>query len=240
MTIETTSARVSVYIDGFNLYKGLLASHPSLKWLDLIQLSKLLASEKLITSVCYFTAEIAPLTTSDQAPARQKLYLRTLEVSGVKVIKGIFRADPRWMPIHDPSLEEFTRPEIFESAAKSEALKNAPSDANNLRVLVTKFEEKRSDVNLASYLLRDIYERRITHAVVVSGDTDLATAIKFGVDAGCHISVYIPRRSNASMSLQKAASYVGWLKISILEQAQFPKAVISPKGKPLVRPEEWS
>lgn len=240
MTIQHRDARVGVYIDGFNLYKGLLKAHPELKWLDLFQLARHLAPAKEIVEVCYFTAEIAPMQPGDQAPARQKLYLRTLEVSGVKVIKGKFRADPRWMPLNDRSLEEFIRPELFTKQAKRDALDKLPDPAQELRALVTKYEEKRSDVNLAAHLLRDVYEQRITHAVVISGDTDLTTAIQFGVDAGCHISVYIPRRSNESMALQKAASYIGWLKTASLEQAQFQNSVISPKGKPLVRPKEWA
>lgn len=240
MTIEHSDARVGVYVDGFNLYKGLLEAHPELKWLDLCQLARELAPGKEIIDVCYFTAEIAPMQSHDQAPARQKLYLRTLEVSGVRVIKGKFRADPRWMPVNDKSLEEFTRPELFTRQARRDALEKLSDSVRNLRALVTKYEEKRSDVNLAAHLLRDVYEQRITHAVVISGDTDLTTAIQFGVDAGCHISVYIPRRSNESMALQKAASYIGWLKTAILERSQFPNSVISPKGKPLVRPKEWT
>lgn len=240
MTNGFQDARVGVYVDGFNLYKGLLAAHPQLKWLDLRMLAHLLAPGKIIHDVYYFTAEISPLWPGDQAPARQKLYLRTLEVSDVRVIKGKFRDDPRWMPVRDKGLDEFTRPEIFDRETKRAALKLLDAPFNDLQTLVTKYEEKRSDVNLASYLLRDIYEKRISHAIVLSGDTDLTTAIKFGIEAGCHISVYIPKRSNTSSVLQESASYIAWLKTSTLEASQFKRSVLSPKGKPLIRPEEWS
>lgn len=240
MTIEPKDARVGVYIDGFNLYKGILLDHPRFKWLDLHALAKLLSPEHEIESVYYFTAEIAPLRAGDQAPARQKLYLRTLEVSGVKVVKGKFRADLRWMPFGDSSLQNFTRPELFSRISKRRALRVIRHADFTPQVLVTKFEEKRSDVNLASYLLRDVFQKQITHAIVISGDTDLTTAIRFAVKAGCHVSVIIPRRSNSSAALQGVASYVGWLKPTTLEQAQFPRAVLSPRGKPLLRPEEWT
>ncbi len=38
---------------------------------------------------------------------------------------------------------------------------------------VYQFEEKGSDVNLASYLLRDSYSKRIDIAFIVTGDSDL-------------------------------------------------------------------
>lgn len=232
--------RVSLYVDGFNLYKGLLIDHPEFKWLDLNKLAKLLSPEKEVVDVYYFTAEIKPQRSDDLAPFRQKLYLRTLEVSGVKVIKGKFRADPRWMPVSDRSLTDFSRPDVFHKLEKERVARQFFGSREDFEVLVTKYEEKRSDVNLAAHLMRDIYEKRITHAVVISGDTDLTTAIAFGVAAGCHISVFIPRRSNESMALQDAASYVGWIKAWMLESAQLPRTVISPKGKPLIRPKEWT
>lgn len=240
MTNERPDARVGVYIDGFNLYKGILLDHPQLKWLDLNALARLLSPEDEVSDVYYFTAEIAPLRAGDQAPARQKLYLRTLEVSGVTVVKGKFRTDSRWMPIGDVSLRQFTSPEIFGRISKWFATRSIKAFESVPRVLVTKFEEKRSDVNLASYMLRDVFQKQITHAIVISGDTDLTTAIRFAVTAGCHVSVIIPRRSNSSAALQEAASYVGWLKPTTLEKAQFPRAVLSPRGKPLLRPEEWT
>ena len=240
MTIDDSASRVGVYIDGFNLYKGILLDHPQLKWLDLNALARLLSPDNEVTEVYYFTAEIAPMREGDQAPARQKLYLRTLEVSGVNVVKGKFRADSRWMPIGDVSLRQFTRPEMFGRMSKWRAARSIRPLENVPRVMVTKFEEKRSDVNLASHMLRDVFQHGFTHAIVISGDTDLTTAIKFAVAAGCHVSVFIPRRSNASAALQGVASYVGWLKTSTLEEAQFPRAVLSPRGKPLLRPQEWT
>jgi uncharacterized LabA/DUF88 family protein len=240
VTNDNNGPRVGVYIDGFNLYKGILLDYPQLKWLDLKALAKLLSPENDIGDLYYFTAEIAPLKSGDLAPARQKLYLRTLEVSGVNVVKGKFRADSRWMPIGDVTLNQFTRPELFGWISKRFATRAIKIAENVPRVLVTKFEEKRSDVNLASFLLRDVFQNGLTHAIVISGDTDLTTAIRFAVDAGCHVSVIIPRRSNASAALQNVASYVGWLKPSTLEQAQFPRSVLSPRGKPLLRPKEWT
>jgi uncharacterized LabA/DUF88 family protein len=232
--------RVSLYVDGFNLYKGLLIDHPEFKWLDLNKLAKLLSPEKEVVDVYYFTAEIKPQRPDDLAPFRQKLYLRTLEVSGVKVIKGKFRADPRWMPVRDRTLSEFTRPDIFRRRAKAHGLRRLSRTKDAFDVLVTKYEEKQSDVNLASHLLRDVYEGRVTHAMVISGDTDLTTAIRFSVEAGCHVSIYIPARNNASAALTEVASYLGWLKLSSLEASQLPPTVISPKGKPLIRPSDWA
>lgn len=240
MALENQQARVSIYVDGFNLYKGALQSNSHLKWLNIVKLASFLAPEKLLVEAMYFTAEIAPTFTGDKAPDRQKLYLRALEISGTTVVKGNFRVDPRWMPIHDQLLTTFTRPEAFSAKSKLAAAKVFTTAVGPAQTLVTKFEEKRSDVNLASHLLRDVYESKITHAIVVSGDTDLTTAIKFASAAGCHVSVIIPSRHMESASLQGVANYVAWLKSSTLGQCQLDRVLISPRGKQIIRPQEWA
>ncbi len=45
-------------------------------------------------------------------------------------------------------------------------------------VEVIKTEEKGSDVNLAVHLIHDAYQNRYESAVIVSGDSDLVTAVQ--------------------------------------------------------------
>jgi uncharacterized LabA/DUF88 family protein len=46
------------------------------------------------------------------------------------------------------------------------------------RVWVDKTEEKGSDVNLASHLLRDAYTKRFEVAVLITNDSDLAEPVR--------------------------------------------------------------
>jgi uncharacterized LabA/DUF88 family protein len=91
--------RISVYIDGFNLYHSTLQhTHPDCRWLDLWELSKRLINPKTeeITAVNYFSA----LTT--WIPERAKkhlLYIHALRTVGVKEILGKFNLRDRKCPL---------------------------------------------------------------------------------------------------------------------------------------------
>ena len=91
--------RVSVYIDGFNLYHSTLQNtHPDFRWLNLMELSKRLINPKNeeILTVYYFSA----LTT--WIPDRAKkhlLYIHALRTVGVKDILGKFSLRERKCPL---------------------------------------------------------------------------------------------------------------------------------------------
>jgi uncharacterized LabA/DUF88 family protein len=91
--------RVSVYIDGFNLYHSTLQhAHPDCRWLNLLELSKRLINPETeeISAVCYFSA----LTT--WIPERAKkhlLYIHALRSVGVKDILGKFSLRERKCPL---------------------------------------------------------------------------------------------------------------------------------------------
>ena len=71
------SFRTNVYIDGFNFYYGCLKGKNHLKWLNFIQLSKLILgtnpnfSNSAINKVYFFTA----LVKNTQKKQRQNIYL---------------------------------------------------------------------------------------------------------------------------------------------------------------------
>ncbi len=71
------AARVTVYVDGFNLYYGLLVPNPAWKCLDLAALARAIRPGAT-TSVRYFTAKVRP--TPDPGPSDlQRLYLKAIE-----------------------------------------------------------------------------------------------------------------------------------------------------------------
>ncbi len=78
--------RTIVYIDGFNLYYGVLKGTPY-KWLDLQKLCSLLLPNHEILSIKYFTARV-----SGKSSVTQDVYLRALKsyISNIEVYYGHF------------------------------------------------------------------------------------------------------------------------------------------------------
>jgi uncharacterized LabA/DUF88 family protein len=88
--------RVAFYIDGFNLYFGLLEQNADLKWLDVRSLCEnYLQPNQEITSCKYFTARI---NNDQQKQRRQNTYLEALETTEIEIIYGKYhtRAQTCW------------------------------------------------------------------------------------------------------------------------------------------------
>ena len=80
-----------VYIDGYNLYFGLLKGTPW-KWLDLRRFAEALVAGRFeIIEVRYFTAPIKTHPVDLAATERQNAYVQALlTLLGVKVVQGIY------------------------------------------------------------------------------------------------------------------------------------------------------
>ena len=70
-----------VYVDGFNLYYGSLKNTPY-KWLNLLELSRLLLPKHEILKIKYFTAKVSPHPYNLNCHKRQYAYMRALESLG--------------------------------------------------------------------------------------------------------------------------------------------------------------
>lgn len=87
--------RVSVYIDGFNLYHGLKehSKARAYRWLNLWSLSEsLLLPGHQLERVVYFTS-LPPW--NQQKIARHQVYMDALRSTGVMVVEGRFQKDTR-------------------------------------------------------------------------------------------------------------------------------------------------
>jgi len=144
----------TVYIDGFNLYYGALRGTPY-KWLDLKALCQRILPKDEISQIRYFTARVSARPDDPQQAQRQQVYLRALATLPlVSIHYGHFLTHTVRMPLAHPR-------------------RGRPRTA-----LVIKTEEKGSDVNLASHLLLDAFQRNCNTAVVVSNDSDLRVPIR--------------------------------------------------------------
>lgn len=217
--------RTNVYVDGFNLYYRLLKDNPRLKWLDLKALSEaILQPQNLIQSVRYYTARVSgrfdPL-----APARQQIYLDALRtVPEITVHLGNFLLSKPWAGlVHPPQMRGGNVPQFI-----------APYP---VVAKVWKTEEKGSDVNLASHLLRDAYTGNFDVAAVLSNDTDLVEPIRIVTqELGLPVGLLAPVPKPAT-GLAHVATFVRHIRIQHLQASQFPDSIA---GTTLTRPQTWN
>ena len=196
--------RTNIYIDGFNLYYGLLKRTPY-KWLDLGKLCALLLPHDNIQSIKFFTANVSARPHDQQLPIRQQTYFRALKtIPNLSIILGHFLTHSVPMPLTD-----------------SNPVK---------RVWVDKTEEKGSDVNLATHLLRDGFQGAFDTAVIISNDSDLTEPVKvIRQDLNLSVGILNPHERH-SKTLQRHATFVKRIRQSHLVDSQFPNPLTDSKG----------
>jgi hypothetical protein len=207
-------ARVNVYIDGFNLYYG-IKKWPAYKWLNIVEMLDSLFPNDEVALTRYFTANVKG-KMDPRTPQRQNAYLRALGTLAprLEVRTSRFLVNPVWMPLAHP----------------------VPGDPDTVEVIKT--EEKGSDVNLATYLLLDAFERSCEMAVVVSNDSDLREPIRIVQAAPFDLPVTVMnpfRRFKAEMAAGRHLN----LKVADVRDHQFPDQVLLANGKTVTRPTKW-
>jgi len=218
--------RTYVYIDGFNLYYRAL-KNSQYKWLDLEKLCfSLLAEGTPIGKIKYFTARIKAKTNSFNASDRQGIYLKALE-SRCGLLE---RIDGEY---YIRQKKRQLRKAIF-CKQDSECIAITEKEL----VHVYEPQEKQTDVNIASHMIHDTWLDLYDQAILITNDTDLATALKF-------VSIDCPGKPSKRIGLinpskdgQQAGSlrrYSDWEK-SIsdfhLKKSQFPDEIAANIRKP--------
>lgn len=220
--------RTYVYVDGFNLYYRMLKSRPSMKWLNPKALAEaVLSAGHSIERVNYYTARVSSRAHDPDAPARQAVYLNALEsVPEIALHEGNFLTKPVWMPLVQPPL---AKPDGYAWALPAPEV-----------VQVMKSEEKGSDVNLGSHLVRDAFTNAFDTAVVITNDSDLTEPVRIATqEAGKRVGILVPVR-NPTASLIAAASFHLHIRSGHLARAQFPDPIHSPDGSVIAKPTSWA
>ena len=209
-----SGSRVIVYIDGFNLYYGVLKFSRD-KWLDIARYFELLRPHDSIQRIRYFTA-----LSSDGKSQDQLTYLKALETRPmVNTILGRYKKKSVKCLVQTCSVIQ--RDRIFKSQ-----------------------EEKRTDVNIAVSMLDDAYQNLCDHLIVVSGDSDLVPAVNMVKSRfpSKEVTVYVPSRSpvrGAAVELRAAADKHRDLPLNLLKIAQLPASVPDGSGGFIVKPATW-
>ncbi|NTW84346.1 MAG: NYN domain-containing protein [Chlorobiaceae bacterium] len=199
--------RVQVYIDGFNLYFGMLeAGYDHCKWLNLNLLAKnLLKPNQELVCVKYFTSRVSD---NPDKQKRQTTYIEALESEGVHILYGQYQRN---------TIECKRCGNIWAS-----------------------YNEKMTDVNIATQLLIGAYQDLYDMAMLISGDSDLVPPIRHVHALFPLKRVFVafpPKRHNQSVALAaKGSLTIGRKK---LVESQFSETVIKRDGFILKKPADW-
>lgn len=204
--------RVSVYIDGFNLYNGLKeAKLQRFYWLDVRRLSEnLLRPNQSLEAVRYFTARIHSDPKDPDKSVRQDTFLDALGMlPDVHIHYGYY------MP--------------------------KQGSCRKCGATWPTFEEKKTDVNIAVELLCDATDNAFDTAIIISGDSDLAGPVE-AVRKRCSnkrvIVAFPPKRVSQQLKQLANTSFVIGRKK--FKDSQLPSRIKKPDGYVLTRPPTWN
>jgi len=205
-------AIANIYIDGFNLYYGALKRTPY-KWLDLSKLAQTMLPSDTIQEIHYFTARVSARPYNLTSAHDQSLYVRALKtIPNLHIQYGHFLTHS--VPMYLTGV--------------------VPAQ----KVWVDKTEEKGSDVNLASHLLRDAYGKRFELAVLVTNDSDLAEPVRIVVrEVSLPIGILNPHQFH-SRELRQYATFIKRIRQADLAASQFPRTLTDRKGT-FAKPVGW-
>ena len=213
-----------VYIDGYNLYYGLLKGSPSSKWLNLRALASAMFKEKHeILSIKYFTARVRTYPHDTAAEERQKIYLQALAAfGGVEIIEGFYSKKKAWLPHVN---------------GKCKACEESHAGMAH----VVKLEEKRSDVNLAVAVLVDAMRSDADCFVLITGDADQSgTVYALRREFGKTVLVFNPHIA-ISEHLKRAATYYKHIPRDLPAKCQLPEVIpVGTHGRTIHRPAAWA
>lgn len=207
--------KTRIYIDGFNLYFGVLKGTQN-KWLNPVEaVRRHLNPHHVIAGTKYFTAKLNPRPQDPDQPLRQETYLRALRtLPDFEIFYGHFLTKNVRMPLVSP-----------------------PSGGPK-SVWVVKTEEKGSDVNLASQLLHDAHRSRMECAVVLSGDSDLLMPVRIVKEKlGIPVGVLNPQKNPCAV-LKAHATFYKHLIPGRLALSQFTSKLSDSKGL-FHKPQSW-
>jgi len=168
-----------------------------------------------VIEIKYYTARVSGNRDPDE-PNRQAAYLRALKTTpGLSIYYGKFLPKIIKRPlVHPPAY-------------------------GSRYVDVHTTEEKGSDVNLASHLIRDGFRDRYDVAVVVSKDTDLCEPMRIvNKELGLPVGLLCPD-GEVPKAPRQVASFVRHIANSDLANSQFPNPVIGLAGQKIHKPTHW-
>ena len=218
--------RTSVYIDGFNLFYGILKKSPY-KWLDLKALCRnTLPAECVVIEINYYTAMVKG---APEKAIRQNIYLEALRnhIPEFRYVLGRYQIEAKELPEAIPAGTDRRGKPVYRPG-------------KNVRVL--KAEEKKTDVNIATEMLNDAWRNKFECAVLISNDSDLAPALLATKQRGKKIGI-ATTTIKPTGNLQKLADFHRHITRNIVKNSQLPERIQirgSNPAKYLTKLGEWN
>ncbi|KAB8143473.1 NYN domain-containing protein [Chloroflexia bacterium SDU3-3] len=209
------NVKTNIYVDGFNLYYCAVKGTPY-KWLNIHKLSTSLLPRHTINSITYFTAHVSARPNDPDQHTRQQLYLRALRtIPNLQIVLGHFLTSSVMMRLVSPP----------------------PGSSPYVNVIKT--EEKGSDVNIATHLLKDGFMGEYDAAILITNDSDLVEPIKvIRKDLGLVVGVLNPNPRHPSVELGKHASFQKPIRQGALASSQFDDTLADANGT-FNKPSSW-
>lgn len=184
------------------------------KWLNLERYFKLLRPNDDTQRIRYFTAMV-----NGGGRADQETYLKALATT----------------PLVEPILGKFKNKRIKCSVAACQH-----PDSRFFKCP----EEKRTDVNIAVFMLDDAYQNDCEQIILVSGDSDLVPAVRTIRQRfpDKRVTVYVPAQHPTrgfAVELRTSAHVNRDLPLNILPHAQFPDVMADGFGGLVRKPDTW-
>ena len=204
--------RVTVYIDWFNLYYGLMDKNwQRYLWLDVRRLSEnLLRPDQSLVTVRYFTAKVHSDPNRPNKLRQQETFLEALGMlPDVSIHLGYYIRKKKLCP--------------------------------NCGDAWWTYEEKMTDVNIAAEILGDAQDNVFDAAIIVSADSDLVgpvTTVLRRYPNKRMIIAFPPNR--VSQHLRQVATGYFTIGRKKLEDSQLPNRIPKPDGYVLTRPPTWN
>lgn len=213
--------RIVAYVDGFSVYYACFRGptktpYAHLKWLNYRLLFEAMFPQDSIDLVRIYTA-IAPNPPDDpQQASRHDAFIRALRtLPNVEVYVGRFQKSKR---------EAFlVRP-----------IENAP-----IQQTVYIFQEKKSDVSLATHLMVDAFEDRFDRAVVLTNDTDFTVPVSMVCERFHREVIVVSPDITLSRDLAKAGTSGHVLDRGLLSVCQLTNPVVDAQGRSIHKPTNW-
>ena len=104
----------------------------------------------------------------------------------------------------------------------------------------TSYEEKMTDVNIASQMIVDAFDNRFDTALLISADSDLTTPVNIIRTRFPEKNVIIalpPKRRSHKLVQAASGSFV--INETAFRRSQLPELITKPDGYTLHRPEHW-
>lgn len=203
--------RVIAYVDGFNLYFGLRQNGwRKYYWLDVVALARSLLKPSQALEAVHYFT--ARIRTDGQTG--QDAQRQTLYLEALATLPGLTIHEGHYL-------------------AKDSVCRKCGAKWKT-------FEEKMTDVNIATAMLMDAFDDRFDTALIVSGDSDLTTPLQRVRDRfhGKRLVVAFPpaRNSDQLRRTAHATFTIGEVKF---RQSQLPPTVRRGDGFLLRRPSRW-